>query len=89
MAPEIEREADGGSPTSAPPKHWVYAFSGGLGLMLGGPVYGLVGDLLGERSMWAPGLGAGVTGVLAAVVGGLGLLFDKRRRGRGERLSKD
>ena len=88
MAPEMEQDSGDGVPKSAPPKRWVYAFSGGLGLMIGGPAYGLVGELLGEQSMWGPGIGLGVAGVLAALVGGLGLLIDKRRRGLGERFAK-
>ena len=89
MAPETEPDISGGPPKTVPPKRWIYSFSGGLGLMLGGPAFGLVGELLGERFMWGPGIGLGVTGVLGAVVGGLGLLVDKRRRGRGERFPKD
>ena len=88
MAPETEPDIGDGPPQRVPPKRWISTFSGGLGLMLGGPAFGLVGELLGERSMWGPGIGLGVTGVLAAVVGGLGLLADKRWRGRGKRLSK-
>jgi hypothetical protein len=88
MAPESEPNIGDDPPKPVPPRRWIYAFSGGLGLMLGGPAFGLVGELLGERSMWGPGIGLGVIGVLAAVVGGLGLLADKQRRGRGKRLSK-
>lgn len=88
MAPETEPNIGGGPSKPVPPKWWIYAFSGGLGLMFGGPAFGLVGELLGERFMWGPGIGLGVTGVLAAVVGGVGLLVDRRRRGRRERLPK-
>jgi hypothetical protein len=88
MAPETEPNSGDGSPKLVPSKRWIYTFSGGLGLMLGGPAFGLVGELLGERSMWGPGIGLGVTGVLAAVVGGLGLLVNKRRTQHGERFPK-
>jgi uncharacterized membrane protein YjjP (DUF1212 family) len=64
------------------PKYLVFAFSLGVGLVLGGPVYGLVGQLLGQPTSWRLGTAAVIFGSVLVLVGGVGLLIARRSRSK-------
>ena len=59
----------------------IWCFCGGIGLVPGGVVSGLFGQLMGYPQQWSFGLGMVVLGVVLAIVGGAGV-FLTRKEGR-------
>jgi MFS family permease len=64
------------------PKYLVFAFSVGVGLVVGGPVYGLVGQFLGQPTSWRLGAAVLIVGLALTILGGVGLLIAKRSRSK-------
>lgn len=60
----------------------VVAFSGGIDLLIGGPIYGFIGQLVGYPQVWPIGLGVAVLGAVFMAVGGFGLWGRRKGPGR-------